>query len=279
MKTLIVGCGYFGTRLGKVLLEKGHQVWGIRRDPSSLVKAGIQPLAVDISQPELLKNLPVVDFVVFCQALTRQGDDYATTYSTGTRNVVGALKGKPKLLFISSTGVYAAHDGGWIDESTDPAAGGYVSDEARRHAEALLDAEKSVLNGGFPGCVFRLGGLYGPGRHRLKAMKEGTLKTSFSSVYVNRIHVDDAVAGAALLLEKGEAGQIYLGVDDEPATHEAFSRWVRAQLGLSEAAPEVDQAVRPRPNKRCSNKKIKALGLRFRYPTFREGYSTLLREA
>ncbi len=283
IKILIAGCGYVGAALGVDLLKSGAEVWGLRRDAAALEKLkslGIKPLPADLLDPKSLANLPPVDFVVMCQALSRKTDSYQKTYCEGTRHLLSALKNeKPKkLVLISSTSVYSVHDGSWVDESTDPGLAGYLTKEAGDNAKCLLEAEKAVLVSGIPSVVFRLGGIYGPGRNRIKPLKEGRITPSFSEIYTNRIHVDDVVRGIELLMENGKSGEIYLGVDDEPCTQKEFYGWLCDKLSLKPARDKtaVDTVIVRASNKRCSNAKLKALGMKFKYPTFREGYEFIL---
>jgi nucleoside-diphosphate-sugar epimerase len=104
------------------------------------------------------------------------------------------------------------------------------------------------------------------------------MKPSFSGTYVNRIHVEDIVAGIELLMEKGKLGEIYLGVDDHPSTQREFYEWIYEKTGwprpiVNGASPAVHGS-----NKRCTNAKLKALGWAPKYPSFREGYAPLLKE-
>jgi nucleoside-diphosphate-sugar epimerase len=240
---------------------------------------GLRPLAADLADSDSLRGLPAVHAAVLCQAPSREGDDYETVYGRATENALAALKAKAsRLLFVSSTSVYGAADGGWVDESTPPGAGGYPTPQAAFRAAILLGAEAAALRSGIPACVLRLGGLYGPGRHRLEALRRGRLQPVFSDAYTNRMHVDDAAAAAELLIRQGQPGDVYLGVDDEPSRQREFYEWLYALPGTPPRPADPGSEQHPQ-NKRCSNAKIKALGLRLRYPTFREGYAALLAEA
>ena len=290
MKTLIVGCGYLGKTLGKNLVESGSTVWGLRRDPlalKALEMIGIKPVQADLTKPESLTRLPEVDHVVLCQAPSRITDSYRTTYYEATRNLIEAfhLKKPKKLVMISSTSVYGMRDGAWVDEETKPDDAGYLSKETEARAKALLETEDLVLSGLIPSLVFRLGGIYGPKRNRLAALNDAGAHGRvplpvFSKAYVNRVHVDDAVNGIKLLLEKGGPREIYLGVDDEPSTEDEFYSWIYENLPIKRSAdPEKINESDRGSNKRCSNKKMKKLGWALKYPTFREGYEALMKEA
>ena len=285
MKILIVGCGYIGTALGEKFISLGSQVWGLRRDEGALkaiAAKGISPVQADLLLPETLKSLPGADVVVLCQGLSRKTDNYGDTYERGTVNLISALQGmKPKkIISISSTSVYSTHDGSWVDEATDPAAMGYESKESEQNAASLLAAEKAVLTSGTPSNVFRLAGIYGPGRNRMRLLREGRMAPSFSEIYTNRIHRDDIFSGIMLLMEKGKPGEIYIGADDYPSTQKEFYSWIYGQLNLKipENIPSETEKRMHVSNRRCSNKKIKTLGLVLKYPSFKEGYAELIHE-
>src|SRR3989338_11046541 len=278
MKVLIAGCGYLGKALGKELAASGAEVWGLRRDPLSLKPlelVGIRPLKADLLRPESLARLPEAECLVFCQAPSKS-DEYRGTYFEATRNLVETfhLKKPKKIILISSTGVYGTSDGSWVDEETRPDDVDYLSKEAEGRAKVLLETEDLVLSGLIPSIVFRLGGIYGPRRNRLDLIKTGKMKPSFSNFYSNRIHVDDAVSGIKLLMEKGKPGEIYLGVDDEPTTGHQFYSWIYEKLSIAKSSDTDKTSENDRAsNKRCSNKKMKQLGWVLKHPSFKQGYA------
>lgn len=275
MKVLIVGCGYLGTALGERLVKIGHEVCGLRRSEEalkSLAKSGLKPFAADLSKPDSLKALPAFHAAVLCQAPDKNGS-YEKTYYEGTRNLLDVLwrQELKKLILISSTSVYGVMDGSWVDEKDD-ARSTWIAD---KDTEWLLKTEELVLTES-QGIVLRLGGIYGPDRNRLEALRTGKLKPSFSEAFVNRIHVDDAVSGIELLLERGKVREIYLGVDDHPSTQKEFYEWLCPKLGLKITTDTASKEIARVSNKRCLNKKIKVLGLKLKYPTFKEGYDQLI---
>lgn len=278
MKILIAGCGYLGTHAGILAAAADHRVWGLSRHPEGL-PAAITPVKADLADAASLADLPQAEAVIVCQA-PKRGESYDAAYRRSAVNLSASLMKKmpAKVVLISSTSVYGVTDGSWVDETT-PADPSTLKPEEAADARALLDAERTFLQSGIPCVVLRLGGLYGPGRHRLKALLDGKLSPSFSgSVYTNRIRVEDAARAVLLALEKGRAGEIYLGVDDEPSSQREFYEWVYRKLSIPVAA-KADTGAPHGSNKRCSNRKIKALGLTLRYPSFREGYDDLIREA
>lgn len=286
MKVLIAGCGYVGTALGAELVKAGHEAWGLRRDldaARSLERAGLRPIVANLLRADELKDLPSIDTVVFCQAPSRKNDDYRATYFDATKTLLSVLPKNSlrKLLLISSTSVYAVTDGSWVDEATDPMAGSHADIESRENAKVMLAQEELVLKSGHPSIVFRLAGIYGPGRNRVKSILEGRVKPALSEVHMNRIHLHDLVRGIRLLLERGQAGEIYLGADDAPCTQREFYKWVFEKLSLPfpPSAESAEKTMLHGSNKRVRNDKIKALGLKLRYPTYKEGYEPLIKEA
>ena len=316
-KILIAGCGYLGTALGGKLARAGCKVWGVRRDPAAapvLKKANIEPLTGDLTDQKFLDALPSADYVLFCASPSRPSDNYEMTYLQAAKSLADhywkdSLK---KFIFISSTSVYSTTDGSWVDEVTDPLKPGHQDATAVSHAKILLDAEKAVLECAHPAVIFRLSGFYGPGRNRIRPILEGKFKPALSDELTNRIYVDDAVNGIQLLLEKGKPGEIYLGADDAPSTQREFYTWLYDQLKLplpeggtdrmpatkvrhQSASGFVHSALgdgfaealwrtsagrhRGGSNKKCWNGKIKKLGLKLQYPSYKEGYEELIRES
>ena len=285
MKVLIAGCGYVGTALGAELVKAGHEVWGLRRDldaARALEAHGIKPIVANLLRADTLKSFPAVDTVVFCQAPSRKNDDYKDIYFEGTRNLLSVLPEKNirKILLISSTSVYATTDGSWVNESTDPMAGNHADAESRENAKILLAQEDLVMKSGHPAMVLRLSGIYGPGRNRVRPIMEEKIRPVFSEVFMNRIHLHDIVRAIRLLLDKGTSGQTYLGADGAPSSQREFYTWVFEKLSLSLPASSagVESGTAHLSNKRCSNQKLKALGLQLRYPSFKEGYLPIIQE-
>jgi nucleoside-diphosphate-sugar epimerase len=134
--------------------------------------------------------------------------------------------------------------------------------------------------------LFRLPGLYGPGRSPLDRLRDGTARIVRKPGQVfNRIHVDDVISGLFASMARPRGGAAYILCDDEPAPADVVMEGAARRLGLP-LPPEVDlddpsvsEAMRRfyRDSKRLSNAKAKAeLGWRPRYPTWREGLESLI---
>lgn len=293
MQILIAGCGYVGEALARRLLADGHAVWGLKRRPTGLPD-GVVPLEADVTDaPGLaatLAGLPAtLDAVIYAVSASERSEEaYRRAYVDGPANLVDALcpAGDPhgaRLLFVSSTGVYGDTGGDWVDETTGP-----NPDDAT--GQALLDGESHLLDRrdlfarGI--AVVRFGGIYGPGRTRLIEMvRSGSARcTEDPPTWSNRIHRDDCAGFLAHLLtlptEALPSPPVYLGVDAEPADLCTVYRWLSRQLNAPEptvvTASSASGGTRRRSNKRCRNDRLVASGYRLLYPSFREGYESLL---
>jgi nucleoside-diphosphate-sugar epimerase len=279
MRVLIIGCGYVGLPLGQRMVSLGHEVWGLKRSgPEVLQQAGIQPLVADVGDPASLAQLPShFDWVVFCAA-AGGGGDYRRVYLEGMRNVVAWLGKTPpqKLVYTSSTSVYAQNDGSWVDEMA-PAMPAVDSGRILVETESVL--RSAFQSGGFPGTVLRVAGIYGPGRgYWFKQFLSGeAVLEGDGSRFLNMIHRDDVGGAILTALEHGQPGEIYNACDDEPVSQRDLFGWLASELGRPmppRAAAGEETAARRRgaTNKRISNRKLRAMGWTLCYPTFREGF-------
>jgi nucleoside-diphosphate-sugar epimerase len=287
-RILIAGCGDVGTVLGRHLSAAGHDVWGLKRRPADL-PAGIQPLAADLTDPATLNALPPdLDAVVYSAAAAGFSETaYQAAYVAGVQNLLDALRRarqQPRrLLFASSTSVYAQHQGEWVDEESPAAAEGFSG-------RCIRQGEQLMWNSSRPAIAVRFGGIYGPGRTRLiDSVRTGiATRPAGPPLYTNRIHRDDCARVLEHLLFLPAPAPLYVAVDDDPAPLGEVLGWLAAQLGLPEpplapnsplkpGASPADPALRMRASKRCRNARLRGSGFQFRYPSYREGYAALLR--
>ncbi len=288
-RILIAGCGDVGAALGQSLSVAGHQVWGLKRHPADL-PPGIQPLAADLTDPATLNGLPpALDGVVYSAAAASFSEAaYQAAYVAGVENLLDALyrtgQQSPRLLFTSSTSVYAQHQGEWVDEDSPAEAEGFSGRCIRAGERRMWDSPWQVV-------VVRFGGIYGPGRTRLiDGVRAGTAtRPAGPPLYTNRIHRDDCARVLEHLLFLPEPARLYLAVDDDPAPLGEVLSWLAARLGAPEpplaANPPLkpgagtgDPALRTRTSKRCRNARLRATGFQIRYPSYRDGYAALLND-
>ena len=275
---LIAGCGDIGSRMATQLLANDWQVYGLRRSIERL-PVGVIGVAGDLFSEQCPAQWPSgeIDYAVYSAAATEHDEaGYQAAYVDGLKHTLSWLKQhgqKPKrLLFVSSSSVFAQKDGEWIDETSPARATNYSG-------RIMLDAEQVALNSGIAASVVRLTGIYGPGREwMLGQVRKGYRVAIDPPMYGNRIHADDAGGLLAFLLEADRQGKAlddcYIGVDNAPVPLAEVVGWLRERLGVTEWAAET--STRRAGSKRCSNARAKALGWEPRYSSYREGYAEIL---
>lgn len=274
-KTLIAGCGDIGCRLASRLIEAGHEVWGIRRNGAKL-PGPIRPITADLGDRQRFPELPPdLDYLVYCAAADQRSESaYRHGYITGLRNTLDQLtvQGQTprRVFFTSSTAVYHQNRGEWVDETSSTRPTAFAG-------RILLEAETLLRNSGLPHTVVRFAGIYGPGReHLLTQVKNGELRVSDDyPQYTNRIHSDDCAGLLQHLIQLPQPEPCYLGVDHHPASQAEVVDWLADQLGMAKPA-RTGPASAAQQNKRCQNTNLLAAGYVFQYPTYREGYRSLL---
>lgn len=278
LSAIIVGCGDVGGRLARQLLAKGWQVSGLRRSTGQLPE-GVAPIAADLSDPAMPQAWPQrsPDYLVYCVAASQHDEaGYQAAYVDGLRHVLAWLAERGqrprRLLFVSSSSVFAQKDGEWIDETAVTEPEGYSG-------RVMLEAERLALASGLPASVIRLTGIYGPGREwLLSQVRQGYRVAEEPPLYGNRIHAEDAASLMAFLLQADADGvaleDCYIGVDDDPAPLADVVAWLRGYMGVTEWSD--DQRVRRTGSKRCSNARVRALGWAPEYPSYKEGYAAIL---
>ncbi|MGR8979057.1 MAG: SDR family oxidoreductase [Gammaproteobacteria bacterium] len=272
-KILIVGCGDIGTTLAYKLSNEGHRVTALKRHPPA-GGGSIDYYPADIGKTSDLAGLSDdfehLFFIV--SADRRLESSYRNVYETGLNNLLAKFSELP-WIFVSSTSVYGQSKGEWVDEES-------FAQPENLSAKLIRQAEQTLIDVNPANIVVRFSGIYGPGRDyllRMAAQTPAIQKTP--PYYTNRIHRQDCVGVLAFLLEKKRQGaaleQCYLASDDEPAPQWEVMSWLAKRLNcrpptVKTAGADADM------NKRCSNRRIKALGYRFLYPGYKEGYGEMI---
>ncbi len=272
--TLIVGCGYLGRRVGRLLRARGDRVLGTNRSRAraeELDAWGVEPVLADVLQPDTL-TFPPADRVLYCVGFDRAAKvAMRTVYVDGLRNVLAKLPDIPgRFVYASSTGVYGQDDGGWVEEDS-------LTEPRHEAGRVCLEAE-NVARATLPALVLRFSGLYGPGRIPRKAsLERGEPIVGDPRKFLNVIHIDDAAAAAVAALDRGEPGGIYNVSDDRPvARSEYYDRVAESLRGPAPRfvppAPGSAEAAREEANKQVSNRRMRAeLGVALRYPDIATG--------
>ena len=185
--------------------------------------------------------------------------------------------------YLSTTGVYGNRDSGWVDEGS---ALRPTSERARHRVAAELDWLRFADQAATNVQIFRLAGIYGPGRSAFDQLRAGTARRIDRPGHVfSRIHVDDIANVLAAAMTRPGAGDIYNVCDDLPAEPREVIEYGAELLGI--APPPLvafdDAALSPMAqsfwadSKRVRNDRIKHdLGIVLRYPTYREGLAAIL---
>jgi nucleoside-diphosphate-sugar epimerase len=187
---------------------------------------------------------------------------------------------RPKWVgYLSTTVVYGDHQGGWVDETTPLTPG---NDRGRQR----VLAEGQWRATGLPVHIFRLAGIYGPGRGPFEKVRDGTARRVIKAGQVfSRTHVDDIAQVLEASMNAPNPGAAYNVCDDDPAPPQDVIAHAAELLGLPvpPAVPIEKANLTPMgasfyaESKRVRNDRIKAeLGVRLIYPTYREGLATLL---
>lgn len=248
-----------------------------------MVECGITPLHGDITQAGRLAALPgPFDWIVNTTSSGRAGlETYRQVYLDGTRNLLDWLREAPprKYVYTSSTGVYGQDDGSIVGETSPTVPSGETS-HVLLETEQVLRAAASDL----PLVILRVAGIYGPERgYFFQQFVRGQAEIAGDGErHLNMVHRDDVAGAIIAALERGEAGEIYNVVDDEPVRQVDFFRWLSANL-CKPMPPFIEKTdrsgKRAATNKRVSNRKLcSELGYTLKYPTFREGYGRMIRD-
>ncbi len=278
-KLFCFGLGYSACRLAERLIGEGWRIAGTTRDHDK--GAELRSLGIDIRitrgdgfGPNLAAALSGASHVLVSVPPEDEGDPVARRHGDD----IAALPGLRWLGYLSSTAVYGDHGGAWVDEATLPAPSG---ETGRRR----LIAEESWLalwrGRGVPVQLFRLAGIYGPGRSALDRVRAGTARRIVKSGHVlSRIHVDDIAAALAASMALPRPGAVYNLCDDRPASGAEVTAFAAELLGV-EPPPEIpfDAAeVSPEArrffadHRRVRNARIKTeLGVSLRYPDYEFG--------
>jgi nucleoside-diphosphate-sugar epimerase len=168
----------------------------------------------------------------------------------------------PRLLYVSSTGVYDQRDGEWVTEQSPTTPGDHSG-------QMLLQAEQTIASSNAQVSILRCSGIYGPGRSMLlRGIQAGT--ATITPGWSNRIHSDDVAGFITYLLQHPEQQQpIYLVSDNSPTPQADIVAYYAAQLGVDPATLKRTDQIGSRGSKRCDNSLLRASGYVLHYPDYR----------
>ncbi len=276
-KILLAGGGQIGHALAIILTQHGHNVTGLKRHPPTDTQ-GVKYFQADITSAiqlhELAHDFEVVFFILSPDG--RGESQYKAIYQQGVDNLLAHFsqkKQQPCWFFVSSTSVYGQSQGEWVDENS-------PSCPNNRNSEWIAQAEVKIMSASVQNVVVRFAGIYGAGRESLlRLSQQSPLIQKTPPYFTNRIHQQDCVNVLLFLLNQRLMGktlqQCYLACDDNPAPLWEVITWLAQQCKQSPPREKNAQAGQEM-NKRCDNRRLKALGYRFIYPSYQAGYLPLL---
>ncbi len=291
MKTLLAfGLGYSAAVLAGRLRQDGWTVIGTANTPAGLARiaaAGFLPLRFDreTDSPAIPEAIAAATHILVSIPPGTDGDPVLARHAGDLADAMNlAWVG-----YLSTVGVYGDHNGGWVDEATPPHPASQRSEE-RLHAEEGW--RRLSRESGVPVQVFRLSGIYGPGRNALEHLLAGEKQRIVKPGQVfNRIHVEDiaqTLAAAIARIADGDpalpAGPVFNITDDEPAPSQDVTEYAAKLLGIEPPplVPFATATLSPMArsfygeNKRVRNDRIKRdLGVKLLYPTYREGLTAI----
>lgn len=294
-KVFIFGCGYLGIRLADTLINHGYEVGALTKNQTyaEILKAkGIKEVIVDRLESDTWHSLVGSEYSKIINCVSSAGNGlsgYESSYHQGQASIIRWAKSHSVKSFIytSSTSVYPEDSGAWVEENSleDEAI---HSDAAQilRRAENLIEKNQSHFGQYF---ILRLSGIYGPKRHYLlNQIQSSKVIAGSGDYFMNMIHVDDILSAILKLINSEEpiASGIYNLSDDTPTRKEDVVKWLAEQLNLS--VPSFDKDLLSQrnasrktrtKNRRIANRKLKdSLGLALKYPSFKEGYSQIIKQ-
>ncbi len=278
------GLGFTATRLAHRLLRQGWAVDGTCRDPDkarALGREGIPARVFDGERPleAVEEAFDGVTHVLVSVPPDEAGDPVVRHHGAD----LARLPALAWLGYLSTTGVYGDRGGGWVDEDS-------ALEPTTERGRRRLEAERQWLSlwraRGLPAHLFRLVGIYGPGRSALDSLRAGRARRIDKPGQVfNRIHVDDIGTALIASMERPAPGTAYNIADDDPAPSPDVMAHAAALLG-QEPPPLVafDEAgLSPMArsfyaeNKRVRNDRMKrALGVALRFPSYKDGLAAQL---
>lgn len=284
MRLFVFGLGYSSRAFVEEVRKRFDWIGGTTRSrekAEALRAAGIEPFLFDglSASPEISTALTSATHVLVSIAPGDEGDPALELHRPDIASA------RPEWIgYLSTVGVYGDHGGDWVDEET-------LCKPVSRRSVLRVAAETRWLDFAASETlnlqIFRLSGIYGPGRNAFVNLEKGKAKRLIKPGQVfNRIHVSD-IAGALAASLADPNTRIYNVTDDEPCPPQDVVEYAAKLMGI-EPPPEVDFETADiskmarsfyGENKRVSNERIKReLGYSFRFPNYRVALNTLYRD-
>ena len=277
------GLGYSAIALAERLQGEGWSIAGTCRSAEKQADLAARGWTVHRFDRGLALPAGALDGVTHLLSSVppdEEGDPVIDESGDAIRQAAG---GMAWIGYLSTTGVYGDREGGWVDESSDLTPTG-TRGQRRKDAEAAwLDLGRET---GVPTQLFRLAGIYGPGRNALETVKSGRAQRIDKPGQVfSRIHRDDIASIVRASIARPNPGAAYNCCDDNPAPPQEVIAHACTLLGVAPPPliPFEDADLSPmarsfyRDNKRVSNDRIKTeLGVTLAWPDYRQALEAML---
>ncbi|MEP3299613.1 MAG: SDR family oxidoreductase [Pseudoruegeria sp.] len=283
---LSFGHGYSAQALSRHLLPRGWHVMGTTRSQDKLATLeaeGVSPIQWPGGQPEDVQTaLNRASFILVSAGPNDAGDPVLAQWRDQIAETADHVEW---IGYLSTTGVYGDHQGGWVDETTQLTPS---TKRGQARVEAEHQWQELAARVGLPLHIFRLAGIYGPGRGPFSKVRNGTARRILKPNQVfSRIHVEDIAQTLHASMRNQNPGAVYNLCDDDPAPPEDVIGYAAHLLNLPLTPAEDFETAEMTPmarsfyaeSKRVRNDRIKQeLGVTLKYPTYRDGLQALLAE-
>ncbi len=280
INVFIFGFGYTAKALVRLLNPNDYIVYGTSRNADTRKLANQNNITLcDYTYDQIKHYLDRSHIILICIPPHEHGMD--PVFSEFKQDILSNINLK-WLGYLSTTSVYGDHNGDWVDEESKPIN---PTERAQRRILAEQNWLSLFNNNNLPVHIFRLAGIYGPGRNNLDRLKSGKNYSVFKpGQFFSRIHVEDIARILLASIQHPTPGEVYNVCDDYPAPSHEVDEYAASLLhiekpmllpfeeaDLSEMAKDFYQS-----NKKVSNRKVKdKLSLKLLYPSFREGLTSI----
>ncbi|MBI5163775.1 MAG: SDR family oxidoreductase [Magnetospirillum sp.] len=272
----LFGLGFSGRVIARRLVEAGWRVAGTTRSGEAVDLPGVEVFPFDRDHPLPAAALAGTTHLLSSVPPDAAGDPVLDQLGESLAALKPHWAG-----YLSTTGVYGDRGGAWVDEDSPLTP---TLDRSRRR----VAAEATWRASGLPVHIFRLAGIYGPGRSAIDSLREGKARRGVKPGQVfSRIHVEDIAGTVMASLARPRPGAVYNVCDDDPAPPDRVIAHAASLLGIA-PPPEIawedaEATLSPMAlsfyadNKRVSNRRLKEeLGVTLAFPSYRDGLKAML---
>ena len=278
LKTILIfGYGYSSSFIGRALVSKGWRVIGTTRSEDkakALVRDGVEPIIWPGA--DLTAAMADATHILLSVAPTKNGDPVLTALSG---DILAEKEHLEWVGYLSTTAVYGDRGGDWVSEADS-------LNPSTERGEWRVAAEQAWLDTGLPVHIFRLAGIYGPGRGPFSKVRNGTARRIIKKGQLfSRTHVEDIAQTVIASIQRPNPGAAYNVCDNDPAPPQDVIAEAARLLGMPipPAIPIEDADMTPMArsfyaeSKKVSNDRIiDELGVKLKYPDYKSGLVALL---